>query len=315
MRVLLTGATGFLGMEVLARLLDRGDEVVAVVRGSASRIHDTLDLVGASGDVEVLTGDLAAGDVPVPEGRIDTIIHCAASISFTLPLEEARAINVEGTRRVLEIARATGARLVHVSTAYVAGAHRNTYEQTKAEAEALVEASGVPYVIGRPSIVVGEAETGWTPAFNVLYWPLRAFARGLLDPVPAAPGGRVDVVPVDWVADCLVTLADTPDATGVVELVAGEAAPTIADLIELTCAHIDRPRPRLVAPGGEAGGDHADVYVPYFDVDTVFDGSRVAALAGPPPALESYFGRLMEFAEAAKWGKKRLTRPVAQAPR
>ena len=49
--------------------------------------------------------------------------------------------------------------------------------------------------IARPSIVVGESGTGWTPAFNVLYWPLRAFARGLFDTIPARPDGRVDVVP------------------------------------------------------------------------------------------------------------------------
>ena len=114
------------------------------------------------------------------------------------------------------LAREVGARrFVHVSTAYVAGTHsgvftedmfgtdfRNTYEQTKCEAERIVaEVSGMEVAIARPSIVMGESGSGWTPVFNVLYWPLRAFARGLFARVPAKSDGRVDVVPVDYVAD------------------------------------------------------------------------------------------------------------------
>jgi thioester reductase-like protein len=140
--------------------------------------------------------------------RVTTIVHAAASVSFTLPLEEARAINVEGTRRMLEfaeLARDRGGleRYGHVSTAYVAGTHagrfresdhdvgqcfRNSYEQSKFEAEQLVRAhDDVPFTIMRPSIVVGDCRSGWTAAFNVLYWPLRAFARGLFTAVPGIP--------------------------------------------------------------------------------------------------------------------------------
>ena len=112
-------------------------------------------------------------------------------------------------------------RLVHVSTAYVGGRHagtfreddldvgqefRNSYEQSKYEAELEVQASDLPLVVARPSIVVGDRYSGWTPAFNVIYWPLRAFARGMLDEVPANPDGVVDIVPVDYVADALVHL-------------------------------------------------------------------------------------------------------------
>ena len=136
---------------------------------------------------------------------------------------------------MLELARAAGARrFVHVSTAYVAGTHtgrfgedmlgtefRNTYEQTKCEAERVVGAvTDMDVAIARPSIVMGESDTGWTPAFNVLYWPLRAFARGLFEQVPALPDGRVDVVPVDYVADGIAKLIEV-DATGTFNLVSG----------------------------------------------------------------------------------------------
>ncbi|HWT22170.1 MAG TPA: SDR family oxidoreductase [Solirubrobacteraceae bacterium] len=335
MRVLLTGATGFLGMEVLARLVERDDDVVAVVRASDAaaaqrRLDATLALVGARGPAVAVPGDLSEGEPPLPAGRFDAVVHCAASISFTLPLDEARAINVDGTRRLVDIARRTGARLVHVSTAYVAGLHggrfheddldigqefRNTYERTKREAELLVEAADdVPSAVARPSIVVGESGTGWTPAFNVLYWPLRAFTRGLLDPVPAAPTGRVDIVPVDYVADGIVALLDA-DARGTHNLVASDDALTVDELLDVICGHLERPRPTLVDPTDDAGaaGDHAAVYVPYFDVDTVFDATRAHALLGPPPAVPSYFGRLVEYAEAARWGKLEIVRPAPGA--
>ena len=79
---------------------------------------------------------------------------------------------------------------------------------------------------------MGESDSGWTPAFNVLYWPLRAFSRGLFDTVPALADGRVDVVPVDYVADGIVHLLDRAEA-GVFNLVAGRDAPTVDELIEL----------------------------------------------------------------------------------
>ena len=52
---------------------------------------------------------------------------------------------------------------------------------------------------------MGESDSGWTPAFNVLYWPLQAFSRGLFKELPALPTGRVDIVPVDYVADASCT--------------------------------------------------------------------------------------------------------------
>ena len=216
--VFMTGATGFLGMEVLARLLDAGErDVVCLVRaadrGAAeARLDGVLETLWADpapyrGRVRAVAGDLTSPGLGIdPAERtalaeeVGAVLHCAASITFDLPLEEARAINVEGTREMIGFAREAKARgrlerFLHVSTAYVAGAYpgtfgerqlvagqefRNTYEQTKWEAEQLVAAADdlAPAVV-RPSIVMGESDSGWTPAFNVLYWPLRAFSRGL----------------------------------------------------------------------------------------------------------------------------------------
>jgi nucleoside-diphosphate-sugar epimerase len=339
-RILLTGATGFLGMEVLARLLERTDrEVLCVVR---ARDHDAaearLDGVLATlyrdasphrDRVRALPGDLTTG-IQAPDDDIDVVCHCAASISFDMPLEEAREVNVEGTRAMLELARAVRARrFVHVSTAYVAGTHsgaftedmlgsefRNTYEQTKSEAERLfAEVEDLEVAIARPSIVMGESDTGWTPAFNVLYWPLRAFARGLFEQVPAKPDGRVDVVPVDYVADGIAKLIES-DATGTFNLVSGADAATVDDLAELACAHFDRPRPPYVDTGafGDATADeHGAVYLPYFDMDVVFDDTRTREMLGlRAPLLRTYFDQLMDYADLAKWGKRGTSREEAR---
>lgn len=358
--VFLTGATGFLGMEVLARLMERDDrDVVALVRAENSaaaqeRLRGVMAKLWRDPSPYFDRVRAIAGDVTSPGLGMDVderaaaaeavtaVMHCAASISFDLPLDDARLINVEGTREIIAFAREAKAaggldRFVHVSTAYVAGItrgtfreeqldagqdFRNTYEQTKWEAEHVVnDASDLSPVIARPSIVMGESVSGWTPAFNVLYWPIRAFSRGLFENVPARPEALVDVVPVDYVADALVfLLQDT--STGVVNLVSGTEACSVSDLVGMTSAAFGRERPPVVAPGSTGTGsaaadDHAQVYFPYFDMDMVFDDAHAREVLGPAgikcPHLTDYFPHLIEYAQQTRWGKSPLTREEAAA--
>jgi thioester reductase-like protein len=356
--VFLTGATGFLGMETLARLLERGDrDVVCLVRAAdqaaaEERLAGVLaklwdDPAPYAPRVRAIAGDVtrpALGMEPAARAALaeeaGAILHCAATITFDLPLEEAREINVEGTREVIGFAREARAhggleRFVHVSTAYVSGRHpgafgeeqldtgqefRNTYEQTKWEAEHLLaeEAADLAPAIARPSIVMGDAHSGWTPAFNVLYWPLRAFARGLFDNFPARPEGHVDVVTVDYVAEGLIELLDSSQG-GVFNLVAADGAPRVDELVGLACARFERPAPRLLEPGtpeaDAVNGGHGHVFLPYFEVDTVFDDTRAASLLRPkgihPTSLRECFGALMDYADAVGWGKSSMTREAA----
>jgi thioester reductase-like protein len=353
--ILLTGATGFLGMETLARLIDRGEQKIIVIVRAAdceaarrrlaevlARLYDEPHPAGT--EVLTLRGDLLEPGLGLSrEDRrrlvdsVDRIIHCAASISFELPLEQARAINVGGVARVIELAREIAAggalrRLVHVSTAYVSGRHRgsfreqdldvgqefrNTYERSKHEAEHCVrEAGELPTVIARPSIVVGHRASGWTAAFNVLYWPMRAAERGLLQEVPAGPESIVDYVPVDYVADGLIALLEDPEAHDTYHLVAGERALTAGELVDLHSSLVGRAPVRLTG-GDTAGGlpQGAQAYVPYFDVRCSFDQARVrpilerAAIAEPDP--RSYLGRLIDYAHATNWGKQPMSREAA----
>lgn len=358
MTVFLTGATGFLGTEVLVRLLEQGERVAALVRADSqaaadTRLAETMDTAGVPqghrpraravpGELTKPGLGLSARDNDRVTSETTSVVHCAASVSWALSLDEARAINVVGPRRVLELAeeidrRGRLDRVVHVSTAYVAGRHsgpfserdlmigqtfRNTYERAKAEGELVVRrfAERLPVAVVRPSIVVGESDSGWTPAFNVIYWPLRAFARGVLRELPALPRSRVDIVPVDYVADTIVHALRLPVAPpGVLHATAGADAVTVERLIDLTCAALGRERPPLVDVGADVvdGSEQAALYAEYFDIEVVFDDARSRAQLEPagiaPPPLEAYFGRLIEFAERARWGKRPLSRAQARA--
>jgi thioester reductase-like protein len=361
--VVLSGATGFLGGEVLARLLTRDHRpVYTLVRAedddaARERLHATLTALLGSAEpwrerAIAVPADLTSPGLGLAPERLDWlaeraewIIHCAASVSFTLGMDESREINVEGTRRMLEFAGRAADRdaldcFTHVSTAYVAGTHdgafrecdvelgqdhRNPYEQTKLEAELAVRerAAALPVQVMRPSIVVGDSRTGWTPAFNVLYWPLRAFARGSYPVLPASRTSPVDVVPVDYVADALLALGGRPGTT--FHLTAAERASSVGELVELACAHLDRKPPRLLSPTlyrailhpilVRTGSERrrralrgSEAFFPYFAMRTRYDDSEArSALAGTgieAPTLASYFDRLIGYALRAKWGKR-----------
>ncbi|HEY1715028.1 MAG TPA: SDR family oxidoreductase [Solirubrobacteraceae bacterium] len=366
--VLLTGSTGFVGMELLARYLQRGDRtVVTLVRaedqaGAQARVDAVLEnLFGAEAAdyrprVHAVAADMTAPDLGLTEAerielaqRVTKIVHSAASVSFTLPLDEARAINLEGTRRMLELAELAREHgglecYAHISTAFVAGDHagafaecdadvgqtfHNSYEQSKFEAEQLVRShEGLPYTILRPSIVVGDRNNGWTSAFNVLYWPLRAFARGLFTAVPAVASAPVDVVSIDYVADAAYQLCETSCGNrATYHLTAGEHASTIAELAGLASRYFRKPVPRVVSPAEfatmtfgaaerkalEAGSE----YFPYFCMEGTFDDRETRKRLEPDGIttvpLREYVDKLLDFATRARWGKRPISRVDAFA--
>jgi thioester reductase-like protein len=364
--LLLTGATGFVGMEVLGRYLERSDRhIITPVRAvddaaAADRMREVLH--GMFGEragrythrVEAVAADLTAPRLGLKRARrneiasrVDQIIHSAASVSFALGLEESRAINLEGTRRMLELAEIAHAkggikRYAQVSTAYVSGTHagrftesdytvgqgfRNSYEQSKFEAEALVRSRpDLPTTILRPSIIVGDSRSGWTSAFNVLYWPLRAFAMGLFPAFPAIPSSPVDVVSIDYVADGIYATCESDEGIGeTYHLTASQHASNVAEITELASRYFDRPAPQVLEPAefaeyaktlSEAKSvalEQSAVYFPYFSINTVFDDQRSRELLEPAgitaSPLGAYLGRLLDFATHTRWGK----RPVSRA--
>jgi thioester reductase-like protein len=332
--VLLTGATGFVGKEILDRFLERDRRVFALVRAddddaAARRLSSHPRLTAVAGDIEQPGLGLAPATAARLAEEVTNVVHCAASVSFDLSLEDSRRVNVDGTRHVLELARRCEQleRLSYVSTAYVAGEprrlfqedeldvgqrFRNPYERSKFEAERMLrkEGAGLPLQVLRPSIVVGDSRTGRTSSFNVLYAPLKAFARGAIPAIPARRASPVDIVPVDYVADRTVELAEHgPDGT--YHLVAGRNATTVGRLLDLACAQLGRRPPAVLPPTAYRrllhpwlrrkykGLRRMEVYFPYFSMQVRFDDRRL----GPAPPVEGYFHRLLEFAERARWGR------------
>jgi thioester reductase-like protein len=333
--VLLTGATGFVGMEVLRRFLERGDRRIHALvrapddRAAAERLPAHPRLHAVVGDIEEPRLGLSEATRERLAEDVTTVVHCAASISFDLSLEKSRRVNVDGTRNVVGFAERCRRleRLTYVSTAYVAGEprglfredqldvgqrFRNPYERSKFEAERMIRerAAGVPLQVLRPSIVVGDSRTGRTSSFNVLYGPLKAFARGRIPAIPARRSSPVDIVPVDYVADRAYELI-TGGPDGTFHLVAGRNATTVGRLLELTAGHLRRKPPAVLPPGlyrrvvhpwlrrKYAGLRRLEVYFPYFSMRVRFDDRGL----GPGPPVERYFHTLLEFAQRAGWGR------------
>ena len=92
----------------------------------------------------------------------------------------------------------------------------NAYEQSKYEAEMLVReyVKILPTTIYRPSIVVGDSISGYTPHFKVLYWPLRVMSKNLIPFVACNLSAKLDVVPVDYVANAILVIMTSPEALG-----------------------------------------------------------------------------------------------------
>lgn len=357
--ILVTGATGFLGAQLVRELLDRQPNaaLMLLIRDrqgqSGQQRADLIVPPSERSRVQVCSGDVGqpnCGMEAVMYRRLaeetTRVIHSAATVRFDHSLEEARRINVEGTRHVLDFA--AGARslrsFTYVGTAYVAGEradlvredelvvgqrYRNTYEQTKAEAEALVRSrlDSMPGVILRPSIIVGDSRTGATSSFKMMYWPLKIYARRLWRTVPGFPDAVLDIVPVDFVATSVARLAFDEAAFGsTVHLCAGpRGSATIEQIARRAAEYFQVPEPRYVDPKlffaalrpllflslwGRRRRVLRDgrAYRDYFTMRMQFDTSNAERLLGaagvcPPPVLD-YLDRLFQFCVASDWGRK-----------
>jgi len=280
--LLVTGATGFLGMHLVRQLLEQNPEVslALLIRdrpGQSGQQRAESFLPAAirsrvqvySGDVSLPNLGLEAASREKLNAEVTRVIHSAATVRFDHTLDEARQINVEGTRHILDFAAATRnlRSFAYVGTAYVAGertglirenelalgqGYRNTYEQTKSEAESLVRSrlDSLPGMILRPSIIVGDSRTGATSSFKMMYWPLKIYARGLWRTVPGYPDAVLDVVPVDFVADAIAQALFDDNAIGsALHLCAGpQASATIEQIAKRAMDYFDGPVPRYVDP-------------------------------------------------------------------
>lgn len=316
--LLLTGASGFLGGELLPRLLkEYPDYIVYVLLRAESeeqlqrRLQQILDwnsitqadrerCVAISGNVEAADLGLGARYDEVAS-RTREIFHSAANTSFHQKLEQARQINYNGTVNIVALAHRAVAlgsfrRLHHVSTAYVCGNRTgvilekelecgqdfsNTYEQSKYESEVFLrgEMDRLPITVYRPSIIVGDAHTGRTQHFYVIYEPMRWVYQGQMSFLPCRPETRLDIVPVNYVADALLAIGRRDDsAGGTYHLVAGlDRSLDLRSIVEECMAAMNSynrehglkelPAPEIITPelANSFEGEEQEQFKTFFD--------------------------------------------------
>lgn len=283
MRILVTGAGGLIGRELVGVLSGRGHGVIALQhRSTALRRNDGRPIPSAPwaghapgpGAVLTLAGDVrrpglgldAAAQAAVG-GGLDLLVHCAALTAFNLDPAAYRAVNVEGIANLLALTEEARTPLLHVSTAYVCGlrdgpiredeldvgqAFANGYEASKAEGERLAAAArdrGRQVAVARPSVVVGAHGDGVIGGFGSFYGMLRLVAEGRLPVLPARPGASLDLVPIDHVVAGLTDIAERiAEAAGrTFHLVSGTPVP-VAGLLALSADYPQLHAPRFVPP-------------------------------------------------------------------
>ncbi len=324
-RILVTGAAGLVGGELCGALADRGHAVTALVHRSRRILRGGREEVSIAreagpGRIVLVDGNLAQDNLGWTADRADAllahdiVVHCAADTSLGGDEEKRRALNVDGTHRLLRwLARgAPPPALIHVSTAYVCGARsgpvaeapapkggfNNGYEASKAEAERLVLGSGLAAVIARPSIVVGRSSDGALSRFDNVYGLFRLGGEGRLRELPATSYATLDLVPIDHVVGGLVDFVEHFEAAAgrIFHLASDAPVPVVA-----LCA-LDVPgfrTPRLVPPAaGKQRGDFLALFAGYLEQDPRFATDNLAKLSGRrcPPTDLFFLRRLVEGA-------------------
>lgn len=232
--VLVTGASGLVGAEVVARLAAAGRSVVAMMHRAAAIVgNDGTALTGhatVTGDVRLPGFGLSADDNAALSESVALVVHCAATTAFDATDDEYTELNVTGTANAVDLALSLGVPLVHVSTAYVCGMRGGTideddldagqsfgngYEESKFRAEKLVRAAGergLDWVVVRPGIVTGATDTGAIRDYKNLYTVVKLMVEGKLRTLPGRYDATLSLAPVDHVADLVAACALDFDA-------------------------------------------------------------------------------------------------------
>ncbi len=273
-KLFLTGGSGFVGAQIARHFISQKNvQITVLIRAktpSDAELRfkrewwDWPELYQNIGNrIQVLNGDLTKPylNLTDPQYRelihnITHIIHCAADTTPNQQIDKLRNINVTGTVNIIQLARDINtdhglSRLSHVSTAYVAGKRSGNiaetdlsdksgfsslYEQTKFESEQLLAkaSADLPVSIFRPSLIVGDSKTGAVKTFNTVYYMLKQYLTGHLRFIPASSGLKLNIVPVDYVAQAVANLTFNPEAAGLTfHLTApAEQAPTAKELVQ-----------------------------------------------------------------------------------
>ncbi len=280
--ILITGYPGYIGKRLAARiaanerrsdiyllvqpkfLRDARRYAAALPQGRGNRLHLL------SGDILDMHLGLSGTEYREMVGRLTQIFHLAAISWLGMDNATITRVNVEGTRNLLELARDAQRlqRLNHFSTCFVAGDRqgvvaedeldrgqrfRNAYEESKYQAEKLVQAAAasLPITIYRPSVVIGDSQTGEIDRFEGPYYlAIQLAVSPLHVPVPLPPNADapLHVVPVDFVVEATYALSRNPRAIGKTFHLVDPSPMSIRRMYELLAERTQRRVRRLAVP-------------------------------------------------------------------
>ena len=304
--IFFTGFPGFLGSELLPRVVLRTDHDAlclvqpkfrALAEERAEQLVKTHPAL--ANRIHLIEGDLTQPLAHVDAGDVREIYHLAAVYDLAVPRDVGMRVNVDGTRNVLDLAERAPRleRLHYVSTCYVSGRHaglfteddlekgqsfNNYYEETKqlAEVEVRRRMSRIPSTVYRPSVVVGDSATGATQKFDgpyvVVQWLLRQPRLAVLPVVGRPSQYTFNVVPRDFVIRALTYLSGLTTNAGKTYALADSHPLTVDETIDTFAAATNRTVLRVPLTKGLAKG--ALQYVP-----------GLYRLMRIPPAAVDYF--------------------------
>ena len=329
--VLLSGATGLIGGELMLILAGRGVCSTAVVRAGNSvearaRLLDRLqksvlwkpefvNMVSAeAGDIEAPNFGLSTAVVQAA----DVILHSAASTSFkpdagVYPINIKAAENFAGILRTLKpsqrgffvgTAAVTTEPLGVITEDMAFAGYANDYIRSKRDAETLLRATGAPFVSLRPGIVLSRGINDAKLARNML-WSIPVMAE--LGEVPLDPLARLDFAPVDFIASAFAEMllkndlahdcyhVSTGDASMTFQALAEELVLTMPGIKKLVMRGRDFvPVPKFARQRWMFAA--LQPYLPFLTADAVFSNARLHAEIGTladAPAPISYLGDLL----------------------
>jgi NAD(P)-dependent dehydrogenase (short-subunit alcohol dehydrogenase family) len=274
MNYFVTGATGFIGRFLITRLLARPESrIFALIRPGSEYKIDAMRkrlnvgedrLIAINGDLTKKLLGVSKRDRDDLKGHVQHFFHLAAIYDLEADENQQRYTNIEGTRHALKLAGELNAdRFHHVSSIAAAGLFdgtfyedmfeeagelANAYLQTKHESEALVrKESPVPFRIYRPSMVVGDAESGEMDKVDGPYYFFKLLQKlgDLLPPwIPliGIDGGHFNIVPVNFVADALDHIAHLPDRDGECFHLTADKHYGVGEIMNIFAAVADAPK-------------------------------------------------------------------------